>query len=743
MLSIESGAHDPLHRPKLLLVDDDEVSLMLIAVALRERGFDVVEAGSGDRALQLLTERPTDAVVLDAMMPGRDGFETCRALRATPGHEHLPVLMLTGLDDNASITRAFEAGATDFFVKSHQWSLLAGRLHYLLRASQTRQELERSKAKLARAQDLARMGSFDWRRPLDNGASTFVLSPEGLRVFGMAPHGALSMRQLLRMVPHPERHGLMRVLRASSVLATDVPVIVIDGRPRIVHVEAEPEFDDSGHNVGYTGIVQDVTDRRAAEDRIRHLANFDALSGRPNRRQLMWRAERALEAARRSGHQVALLMIDIDRFKVINDTLGHAAGDDLLVEVARRLRACVRHSDQVMEGTLESQGSRSHRTLEAVGRLGGDEFVALLPEVTGEVDAERVAQRMLDATREPIFVGGQECFVTASVGIALFPRDGASVADLMRNSDVAMYSVKSAGRNAQALYTPHLSGRGREKLELESALHKAIERDELVLHYQPKIDVRAARMVGVEALMRWNRNGTLVPPGDFIPLAEETGLIVPLSEWAVREAARQAKAWLVSFGFSDSVAVNLPNRLFERSDLVEHIHQAVSSYGVPHRAIQLEITETGLMRDLQNVIPSLHRLNEIGVEISIDDFGTGYSSLAYLTTLPISEVKIDRSFVRDLGITPQSSAVVTAIIALARSLGLRVVAEGVENLRQMEVLHRLGCGVMQGFLFSRPIPPDDLEAWLKNTILPRRAPWIGQAGALEAADAARAQTLGG
>ena len=316
-----------------------------------------------------------------------------------------------------------------------------------------------------------------------------------------------------------------------------------------MHVEAEPEFDDVGHCVGYTGIVQDVTDRRAAEDRIRHLANFDALTGLPNRRQLMWRAERALDAARRSGHQVALLMIDIDRFKVINDTLGHAAGDDLLVEVARRLRACVRHSDQVMEGTLESQGARSHRSLEAVGRLGGDEFVALLPEVGAEIDAERVAQRMLDATREPIFVGGQECFVTASVGIALFPRDGASVADLMRNSDVAMYSVKSAGRNAQALYTPHLSGRGREKLELESALHKAIERDELVLHYQPKIDVRAARMVGVEALMRWNRNGTLVPPGDFIPLAEETGLIVPLSEWAVREAARQAKAWLVSFGF--------------------------------------------------------------------------------------------------------------------------------------------------------------------------------------------------
>jgi len=234
-------------------------------------------------------------------------------------------------------------------------------------------------------------------------------------------------------------------------------------------------------------------------------------------------------------------------------------------------------------------------------------------------------------------------------------------------------------------------------------------------------------MVGAEALMRWQRGSTLVAPGDFIPLAEETGLIVPLSEWALKEAARQAKVWQVSFGFADSIAVNLPNRLFERSDLVEHIHQSVSTYGVPHRAIQLEITETGLMKDLQNVIPALHRLNEIGVEISIDDFGTGYSSLAYLTTLPISELKIDRSFVRDLGITPQSSAVVTAIIALARSLGLRVIAEGVENLRQMEVLHRLGCGVMQGFLFSRPIPPDDLERWLEQTVLPRKAPWIGQA----------------
>ena len=724
-------------QPKVLLVDDDEVNLLLTSIALRERGFDITEATGGDQAIRMLADWLPDVVVLDALMPGLDGFETCRELRHLAGFESLPVLMLTGLDDDASITRAYEAGATDFFVKSTQWSLLAGRLRYLLRSARTRQELERNKARLARAQDLARMGSFDWKRG-DGGP---VFSAEGLRVFGLAPDEDLPFRTLLRMLPAEDRAGLLTVLREvlkhSSVLATDVPVTLLDSRQRIVHVEAEPEFNEHGNLVGYTGIVQDVTDRRMAEDKIKHLANFDGLTGLPNRRQLIWRTERALEHARRLGHQVALLLIDLDRFKVINDTLGHGAGDELLMEVSRRLRSCVRHSDQVMESSLEAMGSRSHRTLEAVGRLGGDEFVALLPEVADERDAERVAKRILDLMREPIFVGGQECFVTASVGIALYPRDGATMADVLRNADVAMYAVKSSGRNSSALYSPMLAGQGREKLELETALHKAIERNELVLHYQPKIDVRSARMVGAEALMRWRRGGKLEPPGEFIPLAEETGLIIPMSEWAIREAARQVRIWQDNFGFADAIAVNLPSRLFERTDLVEQIHNAVSAYNVPHHSIQIEITETGIMSE-GNTIPVLHRLNEIGVEIAIDDFGTGYSSLAYLATLPISELKIDIKFVRDLGLTPQSNHIVGAIIALARALGLRVVAEGVESLRQMEALHRLGCSVMQGYLFSRPQPAEDIEAWLQQTVLPRKAPWIGKAGDMDLADVLRA-----
>jgi predicted signal transduction protein with EAL and GGDEF domain/CheY-like chemotaxis protein len=707
--------HDIEEQPKVLLVDDDEVNLLLTSIALRERGFAITEASSGEMALHLMADVLPDVVVLDAVMPGLDGFATCQELRTLPGFEGVPVLMLTGLDDEASITRAYEVGATDFFVKCTQWSLLAGRLRYLLRASRTRYELERSKAKLARAQDLARMGSFDWRK----GGGDLAFSLEGLRVFGMGPQDRLGLRAIVRMMAVEERHGFQRILREvvdhGTVLCNDIQVALIDGRQRILHIEAEPEFNEQANLIGYTGIVQDVTDRRVAEDKIKHLANFDTLTGLPNRRQLFWRSERAIEHAKRLNHGVALLQVGLDRFKIINENLGHHAGDELLIEVSRRLRTCVRHSEQIMEGSIEINGQRVHRTLEAVGRLGADEFVVLLPEVANEQEAIDTAQRILDALREPMMAAGQECFITASVGVAAFPAHGVNVADLLRNADVAMDMAKSQGRNTVLVYDPQLASKGRVRLDLDTALHKALERKELVLYYQPKIDVRTSRMVGAEALMRWQRDGQLVPPGDFIPLAEATGLINEMSLWAIEEAAMQAREWQKKFGFDASIAVNLPSRLFEQSDLVEKIESILNRLSVEPRFIELEITETGLMKDLQGVVPSLHRLNQLGTEISIDDFGTGYSSLSYLTTLPISELKIDRSFVRDLGDTPQSGAVVSAIIALARALGLRVIAEGVENVTQMEVLYDLGCHICQGFLFARPMPAAQVEQWLIDT----------------------------
>ena len=731
-------------QPRVLLVDDDKFSLLLTAAALRDRGLAVVESGHGADALEQLAQWMPDVVVLDAMMPGLDGFETCRRLRRMPGHEHTPVLMLTGLDDDESIAMAYEAGATDFFLKSHQWNLLAGRLRYLLRVAHTRKELESSKAKLARAQDLARMGSLQWHAAERGASGHLELSAEAARVFGLGPGAAPSVRGLLRRVEPGDRRSMLRRLAEvqahGSVLATDLPITLPDGRLRIVHVEAEPEYSDQGLPRGYTGIVQDVTDRRAAEDKIRHLANYDALTGLPNRRQLIWRTERALEHARQHGHACALLLIDLDRFKLINDNLGHAAGDEALCEVARRLRSCVRHCEQVAESTLESAGARAHRALEAAGRLGGDEFVALLPDVGDPRDAQMVATRILEALRPPMLVAGQECFITASVGIAIYPRDGASVLDLLRNSDSAMYAVKASGRNGVTFYSPERGGRGsREMLALETALHKALEREELVLHYQPKVDARSGRMVGAEALMRWQRDGRLVEPAEFIPAAEESGLIVPMTHWALMEAARQARAWSTAFGFDSAIAVNVPTRLIERADLVEQIHRAVSAQQVPHRAIQLEITETGLMKELAEVMPSLHRLNEVGVEVSVDDFGTGYSSLAYLTSLPISELKIDRKFVRDLGVTPQSSAIVTAIIALARSLGLRVVAEGVETDRQLDVLNRLGCYVMQGFLFARAMPGEAIAPWLEQFRRTHGTPWLARPVAEDAMPRVAAQ----
>jgi predicted signal transduction protein with EAL and GGDEF domain/DNA-binding response OmpR family regulator len=711
-LDWSAGEADRL--PRVVLVDDDSINLLLTASALRPRGFEVIEFTHAELALAWLRSNMVDLVVIDARMPGIDGFELCRRLRSVPSLLWVPVLMLTGLDDDESIDQAYEAGATDFLVKSHQWSLLAGRLRHLLRTARTHQELERSRAKLARAQDLARMGSFEWRM----ATRTLRLEPEAMRVLGHAVRPRARLREVLRLLVERDRQRMFPLLRGvvhhATVLEVDTTVKLPDGRLRVIHVEAEPEFNDVGGLSGYTGVIQDVTDRRLIEDKVLQLANFDALTGLPNRRQLMWRIERALEQSRRLGHAFALLLIDLDRFKIINDTLGHGAGDELLLTFAQRLRDCVQHSDMLLEGGPESHLPHPHQLLEAVGRLGGDEFVALLPEVANEQEAYTVAERMLKALRAPVELSGAEFFVTASVGVAVYPRDGQSVVDLLRNADVAMYSAKAGGRNAAQVYRPHLSGEGRERLELESALHKALERGELVLHYQPKVEVGARRIVGVEALMRWRRGGELVQPADFIGLAEETGLIMPMSEWALREAARQVRQWRDLAGLDLSVAVNLPSIAFERSDLVEHIRQAALMHDVPMHMLELEITETGLMKDLQEVMPALQRLTQSGVSISIDDFGTGYSSLAYLTQLPIGELKIDRSFVRDLGSTEQSSAVVTAIIALARSLGLRVIAEGVETERQREVLHRLGCSTMQGYLFSRPLAPEVLTPWLKQ-----------------------------
>lgn len=701
-------------RPSVLLVDDEPVSLCLTAAALRARGFEVVEVADAAQALSLLRHWVPDLIVLDALMPEIDGFVLCAEIRRLRGFELTPVMMLTCLEDQLSIDRAYAAGASDFYVKSRNWSLIAGRLRHLLQMAEVSRALLRSRAKLARAQDLARMGSFEWR--FDRQCLT--LEPEALRVLGRSARRRFGLRQSLRMVQTAERVGLLALLREvvrhSTVLDTDVAIRLGDGRRRVIHIEAEPEFDEQGRLCAYTGILQDVTDRRLIEDRIKHLANYDSLTGLPNRRQLLWRAERALEHARRMGHPFALLLIDLDRFKVINDTLGHVAGDELLVEVGRRLRLSLRQGDMLADTSLDALVLRSHRALETIGRLGGDEFIALLPEITDSSQAEQVAQRILQVLRQPIVIDGAECVVTASIGVATYPEHGKEVVDLLRSADVAMYAAKGCGRNHTRTYQPAMASQGRERLALETALHRAVERHELVLHYQPKVDVQSRQVVGVEALMRWRHNDQLKQPAEFIGLAEETGLILPLSAWALDEAARQIRQWRDSTGLDLKVAVNLPSSCFERGDVLAQIQAAATVHGVPVEAIGLEITETSLMRSLDTVMPMLRRLQQSGVNLSIDDFGTGYSSLSYLSQLPIGELKIDRSFVSVLGTTGDTAAVVTAIVALAKALNLSLVAEGVESKAQCDLLAALGCSTMQGFLFAQPMPAAEMDAWVQR-----------------------------
>lgn len=733
----------PPETASVLLVDDNEMTLMVTAAALEARGFVVTQVGSGEAALEQLRGWSPDIVVLDADMPGGwSGFETCRKVRAQPVFEMLPVLMLTGLNDDESIKAAYASGATDFFVKSEHWSLLAMRLRHMLRASRDVIALKRSEGKLARAQELARMGNFEWSRD----RSGLIFSPEALRMFGLSAEQTVTLLRLVWMVAQPRRKEFVARLRSTLKFRTaftdDVSLQLRDNRHRTVRVEAEPVFDEQGGISGYTGIVQDVTERRVQEDRIRRLAEFDTLTDLPNRANLLVRAEKAVEQARRLNHQVGVLLIDLDRFKEINDTLGHQAGDEVLRQVAVRLKGCVRHSDSVpQDEALRNEGSRAYRQLEAVGRLGGDEFVALLPEIDADTDRaheaiDEVARRILGKMREPVVVDGKDYFVTASVGVSLFPRDGASVVDLLSSADVAMYSVKDAGRNSYTVFRPELVSRGRERLELQSALHMAVERDELVLYYQPKLQFplergdERVRLVGVEALMRWQRDGVLVPPSDFIPLAEETGLIVPMSEWLIREVARQTREWRRRTSpIEVSTAVNLPSLVFERNDVAEWIRSATEAQGVPHRAIEVEITERTLMKRLKDS-PMLVKLNEYGIEIAIDDFGTDYSSLAALSELPISELKIDRSFVTGLGVTLTASAVANAILALASVLGMRVVAEGVETRLQIDRLRDLGCHTMQGFYFASPMSAAEFEAWYDKCGFasgqPVRPTWPGE-----------------
>jgi diguanylate cyclase (GGDEF)-like protein len=426
------------------------------------------------------------------------------------------------------------------------------------------------------------------------------------------------------------------------------------------------------------------------------MAYYDVLTGLPNRALLQDRLHQAMIESDRHERLTALLFLDLDRFKTINDTLGHEQGDLLLKQVAKRLTECVRPGD-------------------TVARPGGDEFIIVLADVAQVDNVSRVAQKIIDAFSRPFEIGGRELFVTCSVGVTLYPFDDRDIEALYRNADAAMYHAKDEGRNNFQFYSAEMNVESYKRLTLENALRRALERDELRLFYQPQVDLNSGRIVGAEALIRWQHPELgLVSPADFIPLAEETGLIVPIGEWVLRQACAQAHAWQDAGLPPVRVAVNLSERQFRQSGLYEVITAALQQAGLAPEWLEVELTESLVMHDVNRTIDVLRGLKQMGVTVAVDDFGTGYSSLSYLRRLPIGVIKIDRAFIEHISDNPDDAAIAKAIIALAKSLQLKTVAEGVETGEQADFLRRHGCDVMQGFYFSRPLPADKFIELLRE-----------------------------
>jgi len=447
--------------------------------------------------------------------------------------------------------------------------------------------------------------------------------------------------------------------------------------------------DEDAQLVNYVAVFSDISGIKQSQAQLAHLAHHDPLTGLPNRLLFHDRLGHALSRADRDGSKLAVLFIDLDRFKHINDSLGHLAGDGLLQEVARRLTSAVRRED-------------------TVARMGGDEFTLLLEDLRRPEDAAVLARKLLEALGDPYAIAGRELFVTASVGISLYPRDGRSAEDLVRNADAAMYQAKDAGRNGYHFYTPELTAAALQRVHLEADLRRALGRGELVVHYQPQIELGSGRLIGAEALVRWRHpEQGLLAPDRFIHLAEDTGLIIELGELVLRAACRQAMDWLASGVPIERVAVNVSAQQVQRSDFVGTVRDVLADTGLPPRHLELEVTETFIMGQAEEGIRALHQLREMGVRLAVDDFGTGYSSLGYLKRLPIHMLKIDRSFVSELHGDSEDLAIAKAVIALGRTLGLQVIAEGVEHDDQAGLLLAEGCHYAQGYLFGRPVEGAD------------------------------------
>lgn len=695
---------------RILVVDDDPLTRLMASEALREGGFVTLEAQDGAQALGMFDAAVPDLVLLDVMMPGLSGFEVCEQIRARPNGALVPIIMLTGLDDGDSVQRAFDVGATDFISKPINWTLLRFRIRYVLRSAQVMKELTRNKESLSNAQRIARLGSWEWLV----GDDRVQRSDQYYRLFGQPARAfGAGMEAVLDHVYLPDRPLVAAALegaRRGVGFQLTYRVVWPDGSVRTVVETVEPGDSNEGAGLVMEGSAQDITDQVDAQRRIRQLAYYDHLTGLPNREffreNLLGAAVRCL----RNDSRCAVMVVDIDRFARINDSLGPERGDQVLQVIGHRLRECM--GDRA---PAEPAGGGALPSFK-VARLAADEFGILMPDVGHLDEAVAVAHRLLGVVRAPIHVPGQDITLSARIGLAVMPDHTGDADALLKAAETALNRAKRTNGEPVALFSEEMKVAAFLRFTLEGELRRAIGDHELRVVYQPIVDAATGMIVKAEALVRWPHMGRgPVPPPEFISLAEETGMIVPLSREVFERVCADIAELEADMPPGFRISVNLSGVNFMDAQLIPTVRAELAKAGVPASRIEFELTETVLMRDLDYATGILAQLREMGVRVAVDDFGTGYSSLAYLRRLAVDTLKIDRSFVSELD-DGQGIAIVEAVIGLAHSLGLEVVAEGVETISQLAALHQRGCHLIQGYLFARPMSAKMLSQALQSGI---------------------------
>lgn len=688
---------------RILVVDDEPTARLLMSAALKKAGFEVSVAMDGEDALRQFHAHACDMVMLDVDMPGLNGYQVCAALRKEVG-DALPIVMVTGMDDTRSIEQAYEVGATDFIAKPINWSLIGHRVKYLVRAYRIllglRAANARNAAVLNAIPDLLFEMDMDGRYIDYHSPQTDYLA---------VPAWSLIGKTITEVLPPDAAAVCMSALREAHEKGSSTgKQFELQLPPHGVfwfELSVSRKATDPGQEPSFVVLSRDITGRKAAEQRIYNLAFFDSLTGLPNRQSFLERLGREIRIAQRAGRKLAILFMDLDGFKGINDAMGHNTGDLILQWAADRLQKGIRPSDMVSRMNAGETGIE-------LARMGGDEFTAMIPNITKPEDALLVAHRFRELMHRPFVLDGREVVLTASIGIALYPDDGEDAANLLKYADTAMYHAKDRGRDNCQFYSRSLTQRVQQRLNLENNLRQALARNEFSLVYQPQLDLMSGRIRSVEALIRWNHpEQGIISPINFIPLAEGNGLIVPIGEWALRTACTDAAHWQAA-GHGLRVAVNLSPMQFKDPNLVRTVIEILTQTGLAPELLELEITEGAVMEDSSATLATLEAIHIRGIQISLDDFGTGYSSMSYLKRMPLNNIKVDQGFVRGLPHDRDNHAIVRAILSMAQNFGFSVTAEGVETLEQAEVLKNMGCDLLQGYYFSKPVPAADIPGLL-------------------------------